>query len=310
MVPYVSGMMMLMRSLRSRLVHTGIKFSKLLGEDTTLDTLAQKRANYERLHRFFPVSRLAKIQAFQGKGFKGEWIDAKNSRPDMVVLYFHGGGFVFGNPKVHRDMIYRIAKGSGARAFSVDYSLSPENPFPTPINEAIAAYRWLLKSYSPENIAFAGDSSGGSIVLSMLHVIREKKLPNPACTVVISPATDAHRIDEDAQSPQVRDYFIKHANINFFVESYFQKTPTNHPVASPLYGSLRGFPPLLIIVDKSELMYGQSARLAEKAKRQGVEVTFRESEGLWHVWPLFTRHIPEAKATIKEIAEFIRRNVA
>lgn len=286
----------------------GIKYSKLLGKDITLDTLAQKRANYSRLHRLLPVSKSAKIQAFQGKGFKGEWIDAPNSQQHKVVLYFHGGGFVFGNPKVHRDMIYRIATGSGARAFSVDYSLSPENPFPIAIDEAIAAYRWLLQSYNPKNIAVAGDSSGGSIVLSMLHVIQEQKLPNPACAITISPATDAHRIDQDAQSPHVRDYFIKHTNIRFFVESYFQKTPTNHPVASPLYGSLRNFPPLFIIVDKSELMYGQSVRLAEKAKKEGVDVTLQESEGLWHVWPLFARYIPEARATIQEITKFVRQH--
>jgi hypothetical protein len=94
-----------MSSLRSRLVHAGIRFSKLLGEDTTLDNLEQKRANYNRLHRFFPVSKSAKIRAFQGEGFKGEWIEAPNSHADRIVLYFHGGGFVFGNPKVHRDLI-------------------------------------------------------------------------------------------------------------------------------------------------------------------------------------------------------------
>jgi monoterpene epsilon-lactone hydrolase len=186
--------------------------------------------------------------------------------------------------------------------------LSPENPFPIPINEAIAAYKWLLKSYNPANIALAGDSSGGSIVLSMLHIIQKEKLPNPACAIVMSPATDAHHIDEDAQSPQVRDHFIKHTNINFFVESYFQKTPRNHPVASPLYGPLRGFSPLFILADKNELMYGQSVRLAKKAKEQGVNVTLREAEGLWHLWPLFARHIPEAKASIHEIAQFVRQH--
>ena len=284
-----------------------IGVSKLLGEEATLANLERKRANYARLHRFFPVSPQAKFTAVRGKGFKGEWIDAPGSRPDKVVLYFHGGGFIFGNPKVHRDLIYRIAKTSGARALSIDYSLAPEHPYPTAINEAIAAYKWLLQSFDPANITLAGDSSGGSIVLSMLHVIRAEKLPNPACAIAMSPATDAYHVDEDAKSPQVKDNFIRLSSIHFFIDSYFQKTPRNHPVASPLYGSLKGFPPLFICADKSELMYGQSARLAEKAKKEGVDVTFHEGEGLWHVWPLFARYVPEARKTIQEMGDFIRR---
>ncbi len=294
-----------MPSVRSRIVKNALKLSLLLREPVTAENLERKRAAYTRLSKHFPLPKGTKITPIAHKGFVGEWIDVGSTRKDVVILYVHGGGFVFDSSSVHRELIARIAIAAKARALSLHYSLAPENPFPVALNEALAAYQWLLKKYPPNKIVLAGDSAGGSVVLSLLHIIREQRLPNPACAVALSPATDAYDIENAMRKNAKKDFFLQSDNLNFFIDAYFQRTPRNHPVASPLYGSLKGFPPLLLHVDSDELMYDGIQKFVQKAKSEGVEVMLYKAKGLWHVWHLFARIVPEARTAIGQIGEFI-----
>lgn len=229
-----------MTSFRSKIIKHSAKGLRLLNEKITPANLAAKRAAYARNKRLFPVAKTTIIRPVHKSYFKGEWIITPQARPNKVMLYFHGGGFVFDSTKMHRDLISRIAAAGHIQAFSLDYSLAPEHPFPAALEEATAAYKWLLGQFQPLDLVLAGDSAGGSIALSLLHVIRDQKLPYPVCAIALGPATDA----EAARPRQATDSFIKQENLDFFIDSYFRDTPRNHPVASPLYGDLHGFPPL------------------------------------------------------------------
>jgi len=296
-----------MSSIRSKLVIASVKMGGLLHDKIDETNLAEKRQRFTKLEKFFPVSKSVKITEARDKDFKGEWLDAPSVRADKVMLYLHGGGFVFNSTKLHRDTISRIAKAAQIRAFSLDYSLAPEHPYPTALNEAVASYKWLLaKGFKAKNIVVAGDSAGGALALSLLHRVRKDKLPFPACAVVLSPATDASLTNSTIEVNRSKDFYINPDSLKFFIRAYFQQTPTTDPVASPLFGSLRGFPPLLIHVDKDEIMNSDSVRLARKARHEDVHVILYQSEGLFHVWHVFARYMPEAKKSIKDIGEFIK----
>src|SRR5581483_2313485 len=242
-----------MSSLRSRMVRNSLKVSSLLRGPITVENLEKKRKAYANLSRRFRVPKGTTITAAKEKNFTAEWIRVPDSRVDVVMLYIHCGGFIFDSTKLHSELIARIAKAAKLHALSLDYSLAPEHPYPAAINEALAAYRWLLNKYPPHKIVLAGDSAGGSVVLSLLHVIRNEKLPNPACAVTLSPATDAYNVEAAILENGKKDFFVRPNNLNFFIDAYFQQTPRNHPIASPFFGSLQGFPPLLIHADRDEL---------------------------------------------------------
>ena len=90
-------------------------------------------------------------------GVPAEWLDGPGARADRVVLYLHGGGYVLGGVGSHRDMIARLSAASGARALGLNYRLAPEHPFPAAVDDAVAAYRWLLaQGIAPGRIAIAG----------------------------------------------------------------------------------------------------------------------------------------------------------
>ncbi|MFZ5723949.1 MAG: alpha/beta hydrolase, partial [Pseudomonadota bacterium] len=154
-------------------------------------TLAQLRAQYERAQVVFPLTGEVTLQVLDTGSVRGEW-PLPAGAGDGVVLYLHGGGYVVGSPRSHRHLAADIALAAGARTFTLDYRLAPEHPFPAALDDAVAAYRWLIESLrvKPGCIVLAGDSAGGGLVLTTLVALRDAGLPLPAAGVCISPWTD------------------------------------------------------------------------------------------------------------------------
>ena len=293
-----------MASVRSKTILLALRTSKFFSTPITLENLQSKRDGVAKLAKFGIVSKDVKITPYKSRLFKGEWISAPESREDKVLLYFHGGGFIFNFTPHHRDYISRLARTTKFKAFSLDYSLAPEYPYPTAVNEAMSAYKWLLESYKPQDIVIIGDSAGGAMTLSLLQMIRRDKLPMPLCAIAIAPPTDA-TLESYKKYSRPNDHIIKDDNLEFFMDLYFKDTPRNDPIASPLFGEYKGSPPIMIHIDKSEVLYGDAVALVKKAKAAGVEAELYEEQDLWHVWHIFARYVPEAQKAIDNIARFI-----
>ena len=139
----------------------------------------------------FPSAGETKCTPVNAGGVPAEWIAGPGAADDRVILYLHGGGYVMGSIATHREMVARLSKASGARALLVDYRLAPEHPFPAAVDDATAAYRWLLsQDIKPSRIVVAGDSAGGGLTLATLLALRDAKTPLPAAGVCISPWVD------------------------------------------------------------------------------------------------------------------------
>ncbi len=296
-----------MASVRSKAILLALRTSKLFSEPITLENIQHKREVVAKLAKFAIVNKDVIIKTYKNKSFKGEWITVPESRTKKVLLYFHGGGFIFNFTPHHRDYISRLAKAGQIKAFSLDYSLAPEHPYPTAVNEALAAYEWLLKTYKPGDIVIMGDSAGGALTLSLLQMLKRDKLPMPACAIALAPPTDA-TLESYKKYAKPNDYIIKDDNLDFFMNLYFKDTPRNDPIASPFFGEYKGLPPLQIHIDKSEILYGDAVAVVKKAKAAGVDAELYEEKDLWHVWHIFARYVPEAQKAVDHIGKFILKN--
>src|SRR5229473_1633140 len=154
-------------------------------------SIAETRAGFEQMAAMFPVEADVKSEPVNAGGVKSEWVTAPNADPGRAVLYLHGGGYVIGSINTHRALAARISRASKARVLLIDYRLAPEHPFPAAVDDAVAAYRWMLaQGLKPARIAVAGDSAGGGLTVATLVKIREANLPNPAAGVCLSPWVD------------------------------------------------------------------------------------------------------------------------
>ncbi|MFO7962828.1 MAG: alpha/beta hydrolase [Desulfobacterales bacterium] len=236
-----------------------------------------------------------------------EWIIPEDALSDPVILYLHGGGYVMGSINTHRAMVARIAAASKCRALLIDYRLAPENPFPAAVEDATSAYRWLVNdlTISPESIAFAGDSAGGGLALSTVMNLKESSIALPAAIVCISAWADLAMTGESLDSKAEIDPMVKREGAAEMAKVYLAGADPRTPLASPLYGDFSGFPPMLIQVGTAEVLLDDSVRLADKAKKAGVDVAFNPWPDMIHVWHAFADILPEAKEAIKAIGDYI-----
>jgi monoterpene epsilon-lactone hydrolase len=239
-----------------------------------------------------------------------EWIVPSNTTKDRVMLYFHGGGYVMGSCKAHRAIVAKFVKGSGIAALVFDYCLAPEHPFPAALDDSLAAYGWLLdQGIAPAHIVFVGDSAGGGLCLATLLALKDKNIPLPKAAVALSPWTDVKNTGESWQTNAKADTLSWKESQVVFSKYYAGDNDPGLPWISPLYGDLRGLPPILIYVGGDETLLDDSTRFAKKAKDSGVDITLKVGEGMFHCYPACSPLFPEAKQAMEEICTFIKTSI-
>jgi epsilon-lactone hydrolase len=272
--------------------------------------LGEKRARMDRLSARSRLPGGTTVAPLLTPHVRGEWVRVPSSREDRVILYLHGGAFSLGSPATHRAMVARICAESAARAFSLDYRLAPEHPFPAAVEDAVAAYRYLRdRGVAPTRTAFAGDSAGANLVLAALLALRDAGEPLPAAAVCISPPTDLTGGSESLATNAKLDPLVSVESVAPLLRGYVGAVPPDNPGVSPLLADLRGLPPLLLHVGSREILYDDSLRFARKAREAGVEVRLEVGAGLWHVWHATAPFVPEAGAAIRSIGRFLGERV-
>jgi epsilon-lactone hydrolase len=242
-------------------------------------------------------------------GVEGEWISPTDAPLDKAILYFHGGGFRIGSVASHRDLIAQIALVSGCRVLAINYRLAPEHRFPAALDDALAAYGWMLdQGLKPGHVAFAGDSAGGNLVLAAMLALRERELPLPVSAVLMSPWTDLAATGASYVSRAEADPIHQRPMILALAKNYLggQGDPFS-PLVSPLYADLHGLPPLLIQVGDRETVLDDSVMFADKARTAGVDVSLEIWDGMIHVFQMFG--LTEARQAIASIAGFLSRHL-
>jgi len=245
-------------------------------------------------------------ESVSADGVPCEWLIPEGSS-DQVLLYLHGGGFVYGMTTLHREMVGQLARLSGLRALMVDYRLAPEHPFPAALEDCTTVYRWLLRQgIDPQNIVVAGDSAGGNLTLTTLINLRNEGDPLLAAAACISPATDL-TIRQELEG--LHDPVLHRRALYAFRAAYVAQHDCTDPLLSPVFADLRGLPPLLIHAGEDEVLRGDCVRLAQLAKEAGVEVRLEVYPRMWHVWHLYHANLPQASHALEDIAQFLKSHV-
>lgn len=276
---------------------------------SSLENLAldDQRAMMEASATMFPAEADIVAQEVDAGGVVADWVSVGDARPERIVLYLHGGGYIMGSRNTHRGLAGRIARAAEARVLLPEYRLAPEHPFPAAVEDATACWHWLVEQgHKPENIAIAGDSAGGGLALCTLLALKSSGETLPACAIGLSPWTDLEGTGPSAQPGAVDDPMLNTDGLRDGGIQYAGNDLRN-PLAAPLHGDLTGLPPLLLQVGTREILMSDSTRFAEKARASGVDVTLEVEDGLIHVWQIFP-NIPEAQDAVGRIGAFIKRH--
>ena len=249
-----------------------------------------------------------RCEAVDAGGVPAEWIEGPDIDRGRVLLYFHGGGYVLGSIATHRAMVARIAAEAGVRALLIDYRLAPENPFPAAVEDAVAAYRFLLDDgYKPDQIALGGDSAGGGLTLACLLALRDEDEPLPEAAVLLSPWVDLEGIGESMTTRAEADPMVARDGLLKMAAFYLNGESARNPLAAPLHADLSRLPPLYIQAGTAETLLDDATRIEEKARLAGVATEMDLYPDLVHVFQAFAPHVPESMEAIQKLGAYLRR---
>jgi len=267
-----------------------------------------------------PVLRGSVVEHTRVAGLAAEWVRgpralgaAAHRGESAVVLYLHGGGYVFGSPRTHRNLVSRVSHVTGLPALSLDYRLPPVATLPAPVEDALAAYLHLLdEGHAPRRIVVAGDSAGGHLALTLaLHAV-EAGLPAPAALVLLSPWTDLTLSGASMATNARRDPFLQPIALRRAARVALAGADPADWRSSPLFAPvelLRQLPPTLLQVGSTEVLHDDATRIARRLAAAGVPTELQVYARQPHVVPLWNG-TPEARTALREIGRFVDGTLA
>ncbi|HEY2465694.1 MAG TPA: alpha/beta hydrolase [Steroidobacteraceae bacterium] len=285
----------------------------------TMKRHGKKPINLERLRAMGknpPRSALAVPPGYTVESLRGEQdlefdvADLSRTSPHrspVIVLYLHGGGYLFGSPKTHRQVLIAMAKAFQAPAYGLDYRLAPEHPFPAAVEDAAKAYQWLLARHTEADIVLAGDSAGAGLAIATAVGVRDAGLKLPKAIVAFSPYSDLAVTGASVEANAKSCAMFTPRGIREAAAMYLAGADARDPRASPLYANLAGLPPMLLFASRHETLRDDTLRLAERAAAAGVKVELIVRDRLPHVWPVFVTLLPEARDAFTTVTAFARQ---
>ncbi len=269
-------------------------------------TLAELRAGFTPAGVPHPVPGDVRVEEVSAGGVPAHWLTAPGADAGRVLLFLHGGGYQLGSLRSDGELAARLGRASGMRVLFPEYRLAPEHPFPAAVDDALAAWRWLRAQGLPASaLAVAGDSAGGGLAVALLTAVRDAGGPLPAAAVLMSPTVDLTSSGASMRERAGQDLISTPELLRQLAADYLAGADPKTPLASPLFASLAGLPPLLIQAGTADLLLSDAQRLAAKADAAGVDVTLQTRAGLPHVYQL-TLGTPEAAEATEQIGAFLR----
>jgi acetyl esterase/lipase len=255
----------------------------------------------EDLHAQFPVPEVG-VRHVNAGGVPS-LVVAPREGQDVTLLLLHGGGYVMGSAFAYRHLAGALALAADATALVPEYRLAPEHPFPAALEDALRAYQWVLRSGTePAQLTLAGDSAGAGLVLSLVLTLKQQGLPLPGGTLMLCPGFRLS-FEHDMEMPNGQPG-LSVEQLRGFAESYLGGHPADDPILDPLGADLTGLPPMLIQGGTGDVIVEDAHRLAEHARRHGVDARLELYPVDTHDFQIFWSFLPEAAEAVQQAGHF------
>ena len=293
--------------LSAKLVRAQLHFFKPFVANCSLETT---RKGQDKLGELMSVlhKREVYMKDHDFGAFQGAWVMPKDERRSGVILYLHGGGYTCGSLEYAKGFAATLASQCGVRVFCAAYRLAPENPYPAAVDDALEAYRYLLKKgYAPRQILLCGESAGGGLIYALCLRLRQEGLELPCGLIGISPWVDLTGSGQSYETNRDNDPSLTQELLEFYAKFY--TTDPADPLCSPVFGDLTGFPPSLLLAGGDEILLDDARALHEKLVQSGCRSTLHIAPERWHAYVLYclSENMEEDMAAIDR---FLTKNLS
>jgi len=270
-----------------------------------MENIKEERKSFESLGLSYPVSSRVKVDKTKLAGVDTYWFTPEQVSGNEVIVYLHGGGFIYGSVKSHKAMVSHIAEAIYRKILFVEYALAPEKPFPAALNETTEVIKELIRITPDIQFALMGDSAGGNLVMSTALNLKKLGMSSPLYQVLISPWVNMETHYPSYIENEKRDPIITKEFINYAAALYAGKESLSNPLMSPIHGVFTDFSPTLILVGAKEVLRDDSLYLHEALKKAGATSILKVFDDVTHVWTLTDISSAESTETLRIIHEFV-----
>ena len=293
--------------LSAKLVRAQLHFFKPFVANCSLETT---RKGQDKLGELMSVlhKREVYMKDHDFGAFQGAWVMPKDERRSGVILYLHGGGYTCGSLEYAKGFAATLASQCGVRVFCAAYRLAPENPYPAAVDDALEAYRYLLKKgYAPRQILLCGESAGGGLIYALGLRLRQEGLELPCGLIGISPWVDLTGSGQSYETNRDNDPSLTQELLEFYAKCY--TTDPADPLCSPVFGDLTGFPPSLLFAGGDEILLDDARALHEKLVQSGCRSTLHIAPERWHAYVLYCLS-ENMEEDMEAIDRFLTKNLS
>lgn len=249
---------------------------------------------------------LVLVHAHTFSQFEGAWMIPKDERRQGVILYLHGGGYIYGDLHYAKGFGSTLAVECGVRVFCAAYRLAPEHPYPAALEDVLTSYQYLLsKGYAANHITLCGESAGGGLCYALCLKLKACGLPLPASIITVSPWVDLTGSGESYEFNREKDPTLTAESIESFASKY--TTDRRDPFVSPLFGDLSQLPPSLIFAGKDEILLSDSEQLHKKLLSLHCKSHLIVTPERWHGYLLYG--LEEDKKDFETINRFLNHTL-
>jgi acetyl esterase/lipase len=254
----------------------------------------------------FKPDKSVKAIPFHIQAIEAQWLVPVDHDENRIIMYIHGGGYIAGSIKSHRDLASRIATACGAKVLIFNYRLAPEHPFPQGLTDVKTVYQWLLDNYrNTYKISLVGDSAGAGLTLALLSGLLMERSPLPVCSVLISPWIDLECKNNSHVKNREKDPMLSQSVLKKTARLYTDQDLST-PLISPINNNFSGITPILIQTGEHEILIDDSKLLARKLKASGATVKLEIWEEMFHVWHYFAKYLSEGRQAIQQMGKFVQ----
>lgn len=291
------------------------------GNSLLLEDIKKQRNSQDLFGRLAKPYMNTETESISIKDIPAEWVipDYKYDNRH-IILYCHGGGYTCGSLDYARVLASKFASHTGMKVLSFEYRLSPENPYPAALEDALTVWNYVMQlGYGAREVIVAGDSAGGNLALELVLKLNEKNRILPKGIILMSPWTDMTMTGESYETCKLSDpmltkeyiatarYSYVGLNTNFESDEVLEMNDSDFdfskPEYSPLFADFNHFPPVLIQVGSNEILKSDSYNLYDKLINDGVFVTLEEYEEAWHVFQMLP--IKKASKAFESVCAFV-----
>jgi acetyl esterase len=229
--------------------------------------------------------------------------------PHPMLVYYHGGGFTYGDLETHDGACRLLCRHAGAHVLALDYRLAPEHPFPAAVEDARGALRWAHANAGalgadPSRVGVGGDSAGGNLAAVVSQLAARDGGPAPVLQLLIYPATDFTR-RRPSRELFGEGFLLTNAEMDWFEDNYLgpERTHAGDPRASPLLAEdLSGLAPALVVTAAFDPLRDEGEEYAQALRAAGTPVMLRRFPGFIHAFIAAAGVSRSARAALIEIA--------